>query len=369
MLRRITIATCLNGFIVEVGCQTLAYSPDKLLTDLGHYLRNPEETEQRIIETEGINRRHTLDEPRDLAPSQWGCVQPSQHATHDKWRTPAAKPPLARPSHREAGSCCEPVRARASTNRNNNTAMHYIVTDTETGGLYPSTHALLSIGACCTWSPETFLAYITVDSQPGKSVSAEAIAKNGYSAEKWEALGARPIGAVMADFLAWIDARKKERHAAKIVCHNLAFDRSFFMEAENVTGHQMPHRHDWRCSQVKFGELMDLGILQEGSTSLDKLIEWSMWDDTRTEIHNALQDAQATQHGYLWLLEKAKGAENTLRQLYTQSLSERRRLEALIIKVGEWMDRKTSWDECGAIAQELSAEAARLKREEDEIHG
>lgn len=83
MLRRITIAPCLNGFIVEVGCQTLAYtSPDKLLTDLGHYLRNPEETEQRLIETEGINRRHTLEEPRDLAPSTMGlcATEPARDA-------------------------------------------------------------------------------------------------------------------------------------------------------------------------------------------------------------------------------------------------------------------------------------------------
>lgn len=81
MLRRISIAPCLNGFIVEVGCQTLAYtSPDKLLTDLGHYLRNPEETEKRLIETEGINRRHTLEEPRDLTPHAMGMVE----ATRDR---------------------------------------------------------------------------------------------------------------------------------------------------------------------------------------------------------------------------------------------------------------------------------------------
>lgn len=67
MLRRITIAPVLNGFIVEVGCQTLAYTnPDKLLTDLGQYLSNPEETEKRLIETEGINRRHTLEQARSL---------------------------------------------------------------------------------------------------------------------------------------------------------------------------------------------------------------------------------------------------------------------------------------------------------------
>lgn len=248
--------------------------------------------------------------------------------------------------------------------------MHYIVTDTETGGLYPSIHALLSIGACCTWSTETFLAYITVDSQPGKTVSAEAIDKNGYSAEKWEALGARPLGIVMAEFLEWIAARKKARHSAKIVCHNLAFDRSFFLEAENVTGLQMPHRNDWRCSQVKFGELMDLGILQEGSTSLNRLIECSMWDDTRTEIHNALQDAQATQHGYLWLLEQAKVAENTLRQLYVTSLTERRTLEALIKQASDYICSEIhTTEEGGRLGRLILEEAKRICGKEGRADG
>ena len=241
-----------------------------------------------------------------------------------------------------------------------NIPMQYIVTDTDTGGLYPSIHALLSIGACCTWSAETYLAYITVDSQPGKTVSAEAIAKNGYSAEKWEALGARPLDIVMAEFLEWIADRKKARHSAKIVCHNLAFDRSFFQESENVTGLKMPHRNDWRCSQVKFGELMDLGALQEGSTSLNRLIELSMWEDTRTEIHNALQDAQATQHGYLWLLDQAKSAENTLRQLYLSGLTERRRLEALIVQSAQWLQTETVTGQ-SLVAGKIIEEAARLK--------
>lgn len=62
MLRRISIEPCLNGFIVNVGCQTLAYtSVDKVILDLNNYLRNPDETEKRIIENEGINKQHTLN--------------------------------------------------------------------------------------------------------------------------------------------------------------------------------------------------------------------------------------------------------------------------------------------------------------------
>lgn len=68
MLRRISIEPCLNGFIVNVGCQVLAYtSIDKLIFDLNQYLRKPEETEKRIVEEEGINKRHTLNEPFNAA--------------------------------------------------------------------------------------------------------------------------------------------------------------------------------------------------------------------------------------------------------------------------------------------------------------
>lgn len=64
MLREINIRPVLNGFVAQIGCQSLAYtSVDKLVLDLGAYLRDPEETEKRIIKEEGFNRKHTLDVP------------------------------------------------------------------------------------------------------------------------------------------------------------------------------------------------------------------------------------------------------------------------------------------------------------------
>jgi len=68
MLHIIHINPILNGFIVNVGCQKLAYtSIDKLLFDLNQYLRKPEETEKRIVKEEGINKQHTLPETEELA--------------------------------------------------------------------------------------------------------------------------------------------------------------------------------------------------------------------------------------------------------------------------------------------------------------
>lgn len=76
MLRPITITPVLNGFIVQVGCQSLAYTDiNKLTGDLGDYLKNPEETEKKLIENEGINRRHTLIPVPDTVNN--GAADPS----------------------------------------------------------------------------------------------------------------------------------------------------------------------------------------------------------------------------------------------------------------------------------------------------
>jgi len=64
MLRPLNIKPVLNGFIVQCGCQRLAYTNiDELIADLGSYLREPEATEKRILKDKGINRKHTLGEP------------------------------------------------------------------------------------------------------------------------------------------------------------------------------------------------------------------------------------------------------------------------------------------------------------------
>lgn len=61
MIRPISINPILNGFIVSVGCQQLAYtSIGELTADLSDYLREPEATEKRLLKEKGINAKHTL---------------------------------------------------------------------------------------------------------------------------------------------------------------------------------------------------------------------------------------------------------------------------------------------------------------------
>jgi DNA polymerase III epsilon subunit-like protein len=186
--------------------------------------------------------------------------------------------------------------------------MNVITIDTETGGLFPSIHAVLSIGACCTMERFPFHGLITAESQIGKLVDPEAVKKNGYSREKWEAEGARPVGVVLREFLVWLKACKDECPDAVLVCHHLAFDKPFLEEATRLCcTEKLPHRNDWRCSQVLFGELMDRGLIERGSSSLNRLMKLSGFVGHRPEEHNALIDALVTKHGYLWLQEVARG--------------------------------------------------------------
>jgi len=244
--------------------------------------------------------------------------------------------------------------------------MHIISIDTETGGLFPSIHSLLAIGASCSWGSE-FEVYITPESQPGTSVDVEAAAVNGYSPFAWETLRAQPLLAATIDFLDWLAARKKEQPAAVIVCHNLAFDKAFLAEAARKVGRaDLPGRHDWRCSMVKLAELMDAGQIEKGSASLNRLMQLSHSPIERFEKHNALQDARATLYGYNWLISKAAEPVKTMQHLYRSCITERKRLEAFIMAVHEAI--ATSHDPArtaanAAIMAELETLAVRFDRE------
>lgn len=50
MLRPIKIKPCLNGFIVEVGCQTVVFNtPDQLGAEISRFYKDPNKVEQEFI--------------------------------------------------------------------------------------------------------------------------------------------------------------------------------------------------------------------------------------------------------------------------------------------------------------------------------
>lgn len=181
--------------------------------------------------------------------------------------------------------------------------MKYIACDTETGGLYPATDALLLIAAV-SHDGRPFHLYVDPDSQPGKCVRPEAAEVNGYTPEKWQRMGAVKIRQAMGWFKKWLETEQSRQPWQGIVCHNVTHDRGFLLEAERMTGIELPGRYDWRCSMSEFQRQMDRGLISRGSGSLDRLGELSgFWkkEGGRAAKHDALQDARASLHGWDWL--------------------------------------------------------------------
>lgn len=56
MIHEIKIKAVLNGYIVNVGCQTVVFNDrNMLMCELNHYLQDPAETEKRYRE-QALNR-------------------------------------------------------------------------------------------------------------------------------------------------------------------------------------------------------------------------------------------------------------------------------------------------------------------------
>lgn len=71
MNRPVKISFALNGFVAEVGCQTLVYNDlTQLLGDLKSYLQDPEATEKRF-RANALNTKVTLGDQ----PQPAGCYQ------------------------------------------------------------------------------------------------------------------------------------------------------------------------------------------------------------------------------------------------------------------------------------------------------
>ena len=147
--------------------------------------------------------------------------------------------------------------------------------------------------------------YVDPGSQPHALViEPDAARVNGYTPELWKKRGAVDVRTAMEWFRDWLQVVLAP--GDRLVCHNLGFDRGFLMEAERVTGVELPGRYAWRCSMLELARQMDRGILAPGPASLDRLGDLSgFWkkEGGRDEKHDALQDARACLHGWEWMAE------------------------------------------------------------------
>lgn len=193
-----------------------------------------------------------------------------------------------------------------------------VAVDLETGGFIPGVHALLSIGADAGGG-DTF--HVLVLPEEDAIVEMEAVKVNGYTRAGWEWGGAKSLGLALAEFQEWLTELAKKRGARLMpVAHCAPFERKWIEWMEQVLGSPLGLNYRWRCSQAVLGFLMDVGMVPNGSASLDALCSVS-GVYRPPGAHGALSDATACREGYLWEMAQVTGlrAEN-------QSLKEEKAL-------------------------------------------
>jgi DNA polymerase III epsilon subunit-like protein len=179
----------------------------------------------------------------------------------------------------------------------------YIAHDTETGGLDASECALLSIAAVPSWGAEPF----SIAVLPNGVIEGKAAQVNGYTPERWAALGAVPEKVAALELRRWL-AGLDRRHWHN-AAHNAGFDCLYLLALQARTGIDLELPGIWHCTQIKLKGLRDDGILPPGGNRLDDLgKESGFWDlEPRAAQHDALQDARCCAHGLAWIREKKKG--------------------------------------------------------------
>lgn len=184
--------------------------------------------------------------------------------------------------------------------------------DTETGGLDPARHALLSLAAVPSWDYEPFHVYVL----PEGAIDADAALVNGYTPQLWEERKALPLKLALMEFLRWQEASGAQQRKAMPLAHNATFDRGFLQAAQLRTGYTLGLSHRWRCSMAAMLALQDAGYFATSkAASLNELGTVSgFWEkEGRATAHDALQDARCCLHGYQFLMATI-GKHNEIRR-------------------------------------------------------
>ena len=184
-----------------------------------------------------------------------------------------------------------------------------VFVDTETGGLDPLKHSLLSIGVAIVQDGAVVDTMYTLVKEPEIIADASALKINGLDLDVVYRDGVTPRQAVdkLVTFLQKNGIFKNAQFAA----HNAPFDKPFVKRMFELAGKQMDKVFSYRPLCTQTGALMlDLAgriNLPGGSASLDNLVKLWGIKLNREGGHNALQDAIAGAHVLIKELELMHG--------------------------------------------------------------
>jgi DNA polymerase-3 subunit epsilon len=184
-----------------------------------------------------------------------------------------------------------------------------VFVDTETGGLDPLKHSLLSIGVAIVQDGAVVDTMYTLVKEPEIVAEASALKINGLDLDVVYRDGVTPLQAV--NMLVSLLQKNGIYKNAQFAAHNAPFDKPFIKRMFELAGKKMDNVFSYRPLCTQTGALMlDLAgriTLPGGSASLDNLVKlWSIKLD-REGGHNALQDAIAGAHVLVKELELMNG--------------------------------------------------------------
>lgn len=161
--------------------------------------------------------------------------------------------------------------------------------DTETGGLNPRDHDLVSV-ACILTDPsgQTVLEEWDTKVYPMKPVDPEAARINGYTKEAW-ANDAVHAGPAMVKVL-------QMARGAMMVCHNVPFDKSFIEAAMSINRQRWTGRYHTVDTVALAMPLLRAGLIE--NVKLETLTAYFGVEHVK---HRALGDAKACREVFLRL--------------------------------------------------------------------
>jgi DNA polymerase III epsilon subunit-like protein len=171
--------------------------------------------------------------------------------------------------------------------------MRLISIDTETGGLDPTTSALLSIGARDSESDEGF--YVEILPHEDTTLVKAALEVNGFTVEDCYALGRHNEHEALYSFFQWLD---KLRPMVIAGC-NTAFDINFINAAckRSLPTGRLHHRSIDLYSVALICHdlgLIELPILKDGTPDCSSTTIFNLFSVDQTGRHTALVDATLT---------------------------------------------------------------------------
>lgn len=171
-----------------------------------------------------------------------------------------------------------------------------LVIDTETGGLDPTKHSLLSIAALVYHDGAIEDEFYTLVNE-GNVVADEAALKiNGLTLDEIEREG-QSVGQVVGALENMLDKHGMHK-GVTIVAHNAPFDVGFIKRLYQLAGRDYSKRFSYRAlCTVTAASILDLAgriELPGGSASLDNLNKYfNLQLDRSSGTHDALDDVRA----------------------------------------------------------------------------